>query len=434
LPIEPRRRCTASVSSACFGFDGSGGFGGEVRHRGGQGGDALIKMRGGVCQRKCLRLHCAGALGHFIDALGGFPGTGFPVAHFTLGRAKARLIVSNGAVQSGGFGAQLGDAGAGGFGPALEGGDLPDGLAAIGQGKAGCVRGAGFCLCLGDFALHPFQPFADFGAARGKPFERGGSGIHIARGQAGAIVCLGLCTATGIGGSAGGVHAGLSLCRIGARRVHAGACPIAFGLQRHQPVEADEPFGSGRTLIGGDIAIPAAQLAVPRYDPLANRKRRTVIIVDHADLSQTPGELFRRFDMGGKGGGTGWQAGIAGQGICATPEARARCAHACIQIIAQSCRKRAFIAGRGLDLVEQAIAAGVGCHGLFERSRFAVERGERGLGCRERGLRSIARRLGGIALGIGPGNLRLRGLHIGLGLRQRGPGGGQSRLKRRIIP
>src|SRR5262249_61557596 len=106
-----------------------------------------------------------------------------------------------------------------------------------------------------------------------------------------------------------------------------------------EPVLAGEAPGRASRCIGGDReAVPAPQVAVTRYQPLAGFEQLVqpsgIGTVDDADLGESARKLFRRVDMAAERIDILRQGRIAGIEIGAGPVERCRAFARSLEVVA----------------------------------------------------------------------------------------------------
>ncbi len=159
-------------------------------------------------------------------------------------------------------------------------------------------------------------------------------------------------------------------------------------LDRAQPVDPFEPLGRRRPARFGNIAVPAAQHARHRHQPLPDRERDTLIRIAHENLCEPPRERRGCCDVARKRNRAIGRGRIARRNIRPRPKALARRIEPRLQIVAERRRQGALIAGIGPELIEQPFAP-VAPRCLGQCHRFAVERRQIGMRRRPRRLRAV---------------------------------------------
>ena len=278
--------------------------------------------------------------------------------------------------------------------------------------------GIGIAARLRQSLLNPFAPPC-------QSFQRSRCLVCAAQRDPQALIGLGKLGAAAGERIAGSLFAGLGLLLVGAGGIDLRLDGGAVRGDRLQPVEPDQSFRRRSPAFHRHIAVPAAQLAIAGDEALADGKGLAFIPVGDRNLGQTAGEFGRGVDMGGEWRAAVGQCGVACQRRRAGPAALAVGGDRRFQIVAQRSGQSAFIARRGLEPIERTgTTAGTAIYRAFERSRFAVERGECGarggecafgrgtlLTCR------LTRAFGGMDRGFG-------GIAGGAGLFLRSDGGG----------
>ena len=186
--------------------------------------------------------------------------------------------------------------------------------------------------------------------------------------------------------------------------VDIGARAHQFAVDLGKPAALRQPpRRPGRRMRRRDKAVPAPQIALARDQPLAGLERcrelAAGLAVDHADLRQPAGKLRRRLDESRQRFGAFRQRRIGAVGIDFRPVHGRRGIDRRVEIVAERCAERLFVAFVDRDVVDhrrpqiarlqrQHLAERLGLglqplHALFgfgERAR-AASRSARALAC-----------------------------------------------------
>ena len=94
-----------------------------------------------------------------------------------------------------------------------------------------------------------------------------------------------------VGERAKALHFGQGRVALGKRVRDRGLAAGKLGCQLPKPISADQPLGGRGAGAGRHEAIPPAQAAVARDQPLANRKHLPLVFIGNRDLPQAAQQL-----------------------------------------------------------------------------------------------------------------------------------------------
>ena len=386
-------------------------------------GRALIaqpRYGAGQCiglRRKSIALadNLLGPRDHRGDPLGRLAGARAPALPLGIGRRLSFPVDGQGAIGQRLIRLQLADGAPRLLAGLRQGGDQRTGFRAIGHG--GTVDLSLLMLALRTILVAPRfgQSFLDTLAPPRQPLQRRRRLIGGAQRSAQLLVGL----------RQGGASCGQRLHG----RLFARLCPIlrrrrlldvrlhgrARGVDRLQPIQPDQPLGRRRPALYRDIAVPAAQLPVPRDQPLSDAQRLPFVPVHHANLRQTAGQFGRRHDMRGQRCRTSGQGGIARQRIRPGPAPLALRPDRRFQIVAQRGGERPLIARRRLQPIQcPRLAGATAIDRPLQRRRLAIERRQPGARRRQRRFGRRPCFGGGLAIRIGRLDRAFGGIALGL--------------------
>ena len=101
-------------------------------------------------------------------------------------------------------------------------------------------------------------------------------------------------------------------CRAAQAPCDRGLAAGKLASQLRKPIGAHQPLGGRGTGAGRHEAVPPAQSAIARDQPLANRQRLPSILIGDCDLPQAAQQLGRSFDVVGEAAAICRQAGSLG--------------------------------------------------------------------------------------------------------------------------